>query len=72
MFDSVAFRAGQFGVPYGSKDELPPCCFDCVYLLVEEFTVCFCESFYYYCAYSWPDKLTHSIPPCLQDASTRF
>jgi hypothetical protein len=67
MFDAAAFRAGEFSVPYASKEELPPCCFDCVYLHVEETTVCFCESFYYVCASSWPDKLTHTVPPCLQD-----
>ncbi|MDD2903425.1 MAG: hypothetical protein PHU44_13430 [Syntrophales bacterium] len=68
MPDLAAFRAGEFSLPYASKDELPPECFTCVYLLIEEGTVCFCESFYYYCAYSWPDKLTRTVPPCLQDS----
>jgi hypothetical protein len=30
--------------------------------------VCFCDApFYYYCGYSWPDKLTQVVPACLQD-----
>lgn len=65
MLDLAAFRSGEFSVPYASKDELPHCCFTCVYLQVDETTVCFCASFYYYCAYGWPDILTNSVPPCL-------
>ena len=68
MVDLAAFRAGEFRVPYASKDELPPECLACDYLRVEEGTVCFCESFYYLCAYNWPDKLTRALPPCLQDS----
>jgi hypothetical protein len=66
MFNLEAFRAGQCGLPFSSADELPDCCLTCVYLLYEEHTVCFCEAFYYYCGYSWPDKLTQVIPPCLE------
>ncbi|MDP3181450.1 MAG: hypothetical protein Q8M54_01375, partial [Desulfobaccales bacterium] len=61
------FRVGQYGLPFSGADELPACCFNCVYLCHEESTVCFCDSpFYYYCCYSWPDKLTDTVPPCLQ------
>ena len=67
-FDLAAFRAGECGLPYASKDELPPECFTCANLLLEEGTVCFCETFYYYCAYSWPDKQTLALPPCLEDS----
>ena len=62
------FRTGQFRIPFSSQDELPSCCFTCPYLLAEEATVCFCESFYYFCAYYWPDKLTQLEPPCLKEA----
>lgn len=65
MLDLGEFRAGGYTVPSSSGDELPECCFSCVYLLTDEASVCLCESFYYFCAYSWPDKLTHTIPPCL-------
>lgn len=68
MFDPAEFRAGQYSVPYSSKDDLPPYCFTCVYLRQDEATVCFCESFFYFCAYSWPDKLNLTIPPCLQES----
>jgi hypothetical protein len=68
MFDLAEFRAGGFSVPYSSQDELPPCCFACEYLLVEETTVCFCASFYYFCGFNWPDKLTQSLPLCLKEA----
>ncbi len=60
------FRAGQVSVPFGLADELPPCCFQCPYLMAEENPVCYCEQpFYYYCIYSWPDRLTQVTPPCL-------
>lgn len=65
MFALPEFRAGQYRVPGSSGDELPECCFSCVYLLTDEATVCHCESFYYFCAYNWPDKLTHTVPPRL-------
>ena len=68
IFSLEEFRAGAFSVPYASKDDIHPECFACVYLQVDEATVCFCESYYYFCAYNWPDKLTHSVPPCLEDS----
>ena len=68
MFDLARFRSGEFSVPFTSQEDLPPCCLTCVYLLAEETTVCFCASFYYFCGYNWPDKLTQVEPPCLQEA----
>jgi hypothetical protein len=65
MFDLAQFRAGLYSVAGSAQDEMPECCFSCVYLAADEASVCFCESFYYFCAYSWPDKLTSTIPPCL-------
>lgn len=66
MFSLEEFRAGRFGLPFSCADELPECCCRCVYLVHEESTVCFCDTpFYYYCAYSRPDKLTEVVPPCL-------
>jgi hypothetical protein len=60
------FRAGQYGVPFSLADHLPSACFQCPYLKAEENPVCYCEQpFYYYCIYSWPDRLTHTTPPCL-------
>lgn len=66
-FDLAEFRAGMYSVPSSSADELPPSCFNCIYLVSDEATVCFCDSFYYFCAYSWPDKLTDTQPPCLKE-----
>ncbi len=68
MFDPAEFRSGVYSLPCSSWDELPACCVNCVYLLHDEATACLCDSFYYFCAYSWPDKLTQTLPPCLQDA----
>jgi hypothetical protein len=65
MFNLAEFRAGLYSLAGSSGDELPECCFRCVYLLADEATVCHCDSFYYFCAYSWPDKLTQILPPCL-------
>jgi hypothetical protein len=70
MFTLEGFRAGLFGLPFACLDELPACCGRCVYLCHEETAVCYCETpFYYYCAYSWPDKLTTSVPPCLAEST---
>ena len=69
MVNLEEFRTGSFGVPFSCADELPACCFRCWHLIHEESQVCYCEApFYYYCCYSWPDKLTESIPPCLAEA----
>jgi len=36
--------------------------------LYDETDACLCDSgFYYFCGYSWPDRLTEAEPPCLQD-----
>jgi hypothetical protein len=67
MINLPEFRAGLFSLPRSCGDELPGCCDSCVYLLQDEATVCFCDATYYFCAYSWPDKLTQTIPPCLQE-----
>jgi len=70
MVNLEDFRAGSFGVPFSCADELPECCFRCWYLAYEESQVCFCEApLYYYCCYSWPDKLTQTMPPCLPAAA---
>jgi hypothetical protein len=54
-------------VPFSCGDELPECCFACVYLLSHETDACLCDSGLYFCGYSWPDKLTQTVPPCLLD-----
>lgn len=62
------FRSGQCGLPFACADDLPDCCRACVYLIYEESTVCFCDApFYYYCSYSYPDKITRTVPPCLKE-----
>ncbi|RJR40999.1 MAG: hypothetical protein C4567_10105 [Deltaproteobacteria bacterium] len=65
MFDPAQFRAGLDSVSGSAGDELPECCFSCVYLAADEASVCLCDSFYDFCVYSWPDKLTCTIPPRL-------
>jgi hypothetical protein len=68
MVNLHEFRAGQYSVHGSCGDELPDCCFACVYLLYDETSACLCDSRYaYFCAYAWPDKLTHTVPPCLLD-----
>jgi hypothetical protein len=67
MINLHEFRAGQLSVSSCCGDEVPECCFTCVYLLSRETDACLCASqFYYFCGYAWPDKLTHTEPPCLQ------
>ena len=67
MINLHEFRAGQYSVPFSCGDELPECCFACVYLLSHETDACLCDSRFYFCGYSWPDKLTQTVPPCLLD-----
>jgi hypothetical protein len=67
MINLHEFRARQYSVPLSCGDELPECCFACVYLLSDETDACLCDSGYYFCGYSWPDKLTQTVPPCLLD-----
>jgi hypothetical protein len=67
MFVLEEFRAGQYGLPFSCGDELPECCCRCIYLLYEGGAACFCEGSYYYCGYTWPDKLTQTVPPCLEE-----
>ena len=57
MINLHEFCAGQYSVPSSCGDELPECCFACVYLLVpDERDACFCESQLYFCAYPWPES----------------
>jgi hypothetical protein len=67
MINLHEFRAGQYSVPFSCGDELPECCFACVYLLSDATNACLCGSQFYFCGYSWPDKLTQTVPPCLLD-----
>lgn len=70
MFILEEFRTGQYGIPFSQADAMPAFCFSCIYLRAEESAVCFCDApFYYYCGYSWADKLTRTVPPCLQESS---
>ncbi len=63
MINLHEFRAGQYSVPFSCGDELPECCFTCVYLLYDDTGACLCGSrFNYFCGYAWPDKLTHDRP----------
>jgi hypothetical protein len=67
MINPDEFRTGQFSVSFCCGDEIPECCFSCVYLLYEETDACLCDSqFSYFCGYAWPDKLTDTVPPCLR------
>jgi hypothetical protein len=68
MINLHEFRSGQFSVPFSCGDELPECCFACVYLLYDNAGSCLCGSgFNYFCGYAWPDKLNQTVPPCLLD-----
>ncbi len=62
------FRAGRQALWFSDGEELPAYCWECVYLLSGEGEgrMCDCAQFYF-CAYSWPDKLTDIVPPCLRE-----
>jgi hypothetical protein len=63
------FRTGQYSIPAEDADDVPSCCFTCVYLMHKEFSVGCRDNFYYFCAYYWPDKLTQTKPCCLVEPS---
>jgi hypothetical protein len=67
MFKIDEFRAGLYGLSFTEAEELPGVCFTCVYLCHQESggSLC-CSPMFYFCAYSWPDKLTQTVPPCLE------
>ena len=68
MIQADDFRLGDLSIPSTDADDLPVCCFRCVYLLHKEFSVNVGDGlFYYFCAYNWPDKLTDAVPPCLTE-----
>lgn len=67
-FDLAGFRTGRFSISRSSGDELPPGCRNCLYLALDETTVCFCDCSYYFCTYSRPDPLTDISASCLQEA----
>ena len=55
MINPDEFHPGQFSVPFCCGDEIPDCCFACVYLLYEATDACLCDSqFSYFCGYAWP------------------
>jgi len=65
MITLEEFRTGQYRVPAPDVDDLPPCCFTCVYLAFKEFSVG--EGLYYYfCGYGWQDRIRQAAPPCLE------
>lgn len=50
MINLQEFGAGQPRLPFCCGDELPECCFVCIYLLYDETDACLCDSqFYYFC-----------------------
>ncbi|MBW1991181.1 MAG: hypothetical protein JRI59_03455 [Deltaproteobacteria bacterium] len=66
MLRTDDFRRGDVSLPSLDADDLPECCWRCVYLMTKDFSVNYADSlFYYCCAYNWPDKLTDVPPPCL-------
>jgi len=44
MINLQEFRTGQYSVHFSCGDELPECCFACVYLLYDETDACLCDS----------------------------
>lgn len=66
MLTYQKFRQTRRGVPADQKDEIPELCWHCPYLLYLE-AVCACP--YYLCGYQLPDRLTTTVPACLQAGS---
>ncbi len=59
------FRLGSASLPVTDADDVPEVCFTCPYLAHKGFSTGGAGLVYYFCAYFWPDKLTHTPPPCL-------
>ncbi len=71
MVNLEIFRTGQVSIPAPDADDVPSCCFDCVYLQHKDFSVSSGgDLFYYYCSFCLPDKLTQTPPRCLENGPT--
>ena len=59
------FRTGEVSLPSAEADDIPSCCFTCVYLLYKEFSVGEGDGlFYYYCAYNLAERINQALPAC--------
>jgi hypothetical protein len=68
MFSLEEFRTGRQALWFTDAQELPACCWSCVYLLYGDGDGCLCDcAQFYFCGYTWPDKLTDVVPPCLAE-----
>ena len=63
MINLHEFRAGLYSVPFSCGDELPECCFACVYLLSDATDACLCDSQFYFCGYRQADPDRPALPP---------
>lgn len=63
MSTIAEFRTGQCSIPVTDLDDIPACCFRCVFLLYKEFSVGD-GLYYYYCGYHLQDNLTQNAPAC--------
>ena len=66
MVSLEEFRTGAYCLPAPDLDEALSLCFACAYLSYKEFSIGD-GLYYFFCSYSWPDKMSHLIPPCLAD-----
>ncbi len=59
------FRRLGVSLPEVDLDEVPEICFACPYLAGKWFSGGSANQAYLFCAYTWPDRLTEALPPCL-------
>ena len=67
MITLEEFLTGQLSLPATEADDLPSCCFTCVYLSYKEFSANPGDGlFYYYCCYSLSEGTNPTVPVCLE------
>ncbi|MEJ5328661.1 MAG: hypothetical protein WHT07_00725 [Desulfobaccales bacterium] len=64
------FRRLSVSLSEVDLDEVPELCFACPYLASKWFSSGSADQAYFFCAYTWPDRLSDALPPCLAPAAS--
>ena len=67
MITLEEFLTGQLSLPATEADDLPSCCFTCVYLSYKEFSANPGDGlFYYFCSYNLAERINETQPACFE------